>query len=113
MLLLWQILCQVLSDTEKAGRWNTTNEGSTGLPTQASYPADGAITNVAAKEPKGLTRFSSGSAFPAGQQLGLSGLDPQSRCDLNYTEERKGCVVPENAERQQSTDLTECLPSAG
>lgn len=42
------------------------NEGGKGLLMQV-FPPTVTITEIAANETKGLTRFSSGSAFPAGQ----------------------------------------------
>jgi len=60
---------------------------------------------MAANKTKGLTRFSSGFAFPAEQQLDLSGLDLQSRCGLNFKEEKKGYVVKENARCQTKYEI--------
>ena len=80
------------------------HEGSTQLPTHASPPTV-AITEMAANKTKGLTRFSSGFAFPAEQQLDLSGLDLQSRCGLNFKEEKKGYVVKENARCQTKYEI--------
>lgn len=80
------------------------NEGGTELPTQVSPPTV-AITEIAANKTKGLTRFSSGFAFSAGQQLDSSGLDLQSCYGLNFKEEKKGCVVKENAKRQAKYEI--------
>lgn len=66
------------------------SEGGTELPAEASPPTV-AISGIAANKTKGLTRFSSGFAFPAGQQLDLSGLDLQSCCGLNFKKEEKLC----------------------
>lgn len=56
---------------------------------------------------KGLTRFSSGFAFPAGQQQDLSGLDLQSRCGSNFKEEMESCVVKEDG-RQSARSYLMC-----
>lgn len=54
---------------------------------------------------KGLTRFSSGFAFPAAQQQDLSGLDLQSCCGLNFKEDKEGCVVKENSRQSKRSYL--------
>lgn len=56
---------------------------------------------------KGLTRFSSAFAFPAGQQQDLSGLDLQSCCGLNFRKEMEGCVLEENG-RQSTRSYLMC-----